>query len=314
MEKFRPRQQMKEVLTILPETPPHGVPEVPIFSSDTSEDVPSGQTADTRDEFEPAPIVKKSPRMLEIEETIGENIEEYLTRTYVHEGMSGIEISEELAVGAPVVYGWMRKSSIPLRSKTESAMLANPKRSQSIRNAWSDRRAEITAKIHTPESDRKRSESIKRHYDENPSLREYRRKVFTKYAEKRWSEVFGDSIPARLHHMHHIEGLSVEDIAHVTGYSEANIRILASRHGVSIVEKTHKASVRRFQEVQERLWSNPEAFGTLQDNEKHVIFERYMREGVIATLDQVGKEMGVSRARVGQLEKSALRKIREQTT
>jgi DNA-directed RNA polymerase sigma subunit (sigma70/sigma32) len=64
---------------------------------------------------------------------------------------------------------------------------------------------------------------------------------------------------------------------------------------IPITEATSPDAVRRFQEVQKLLWQNPEMFTNLKRYEKNIVYHRYLSEGPMPTLDEVGQKMNVSR-------------------
>ncbi len=66
--------------------------------------------------------MKKTPKMLEVEERIGEPIDVYLRREYVDEGMNAREIGEKFGVSEAPVLRWLRKYGIPVRTSAESRL------------------------------------------------------------------------------------------------------------------------------------------------------------------------------------------------
>ena len=55
-----------------------------------------------------------------------------------------------------------------------------------------------------------------------------------------------------------------------------------------------------------------DVIGTLEDREQDVIRMRYgLDDGVPRTLDQIGRQFGLSRERVRQIEREVMRKLRD---
>ena len=57
-----------------------------------------------------------------------------------------------------------------------------------------------------------------------------------------------------------------------------------------------------------------EALANLEDRERSVLVRRFGLEGQEETLEEVGRAVGLSRARVAQLERRALRQLRQALT
>ncbi len=68
--------------------------------------------------------MKKTPKMLEIEERIGEPIDVYLRREYVKERRSTVEIAERFGVGSTTIRGWLKKEGIGIRDISEATSIA----------------------------------------------------------------------------------------------------------------------------------------------------------------------------------------------
>ena len=64
--------------------------------------------------------MKKTPKMLEVEERIGEPIGDYLRREYVDEKMSAVMIAEKFGISYQTVYRWLKENKIEIRDNSEA--------------------------------------------------------------------------------------------------------------------------------------------------------------------------------------------------
>jgi len=109
------------------------------------------------------PQVKKTPRMIEVQQVTQEDIQKFLNRNYSVKGSSQRDICRSITaisdgniqLQSGTISDWMRKFNIAARSSSEGAKLAwqNPeKRERRIKS------------IHSPMADRKRGKSLSKNW------------------------------------------------------------------------------------------------------------------------------------------------------
>lgn len=256
--------------------------------------------------IEPQPM-KKTALMLEVEARFGEPIEDLLHRLYIEEDRSSIGVQKFLGLNNNVtVRRWIRSADIPIKGQ----------RSTTLRNIWNERGQELIAKIHSGDSDLRRSESRRRLHRENVEALEMDRRnaalareVALNINQARRALAFGTDEGLRLYEMHQILGLTAEEIAGLTEYSSGAIRTLLRRNNVDYVNKTDSRTVHSFQAVQQALWSNPSLFQKLTPQEKRIIERRFLSDGPIPILDEVSNDLGVTRQAISLWEQRALAKL-----
>jgi predicted DNA-binding transcriptional regulator AlpA len=278
--------------------------------------------------------LQKTPRMLSVEQTFGEPIEIMLNRWYTHEQRTLRDIEASTGVSRKTLSQWLTHVGIQQRTQHENLKLlwqkqpnsfyqfrSNPeteqRRIEAVRLAYKERKDEIAAKIHAGDSDKKRSDSQKRRYVEDPGARQKAREYLQRATEvknentqRRMKTVFGNDIAVTLFDLHQNQGLIVADIANNTGYTEDWIHERIKEHTIPYTARTQIRSVRKFQEVHKRLWENPQSFQQLKDKEKAIIYSRFLTDGPIRSLEEVAKELGITRERVRVIEDRAIEKIR----
>ena len=254
----------------------------------------------------PQPQMKKTSRMLLVEEKFGEPIEDLLRRLYEDEHRSISQMAQILDMEIRTTHSWLIKANVSVRTIKEASQIV-----------WAERKDEIIAKMHTSESAIKRSESHKKRLTEDPGeLEKIRASVKQAHeahiqkAHLRREFAFGKDVAQTLFDMHQNQGLTAEDIAKGTPYSPDRIINMMRTYNIPYTERSFAVSVLKFQEVHQRLWSNPQAVQVLRDREKEVISKRFFTDGPIPSLDNIAQEMGVTRERVRQIESSAIEKIR----
>lgn len=111
--------------------------------------------------YPPAP--RKTKAMKVIEERFHKEIKELLREKYVDTKKSPKEIAENLDSSRTTIYSWLHRMKIPLRTKSESERIT-----------WNDpdKKPNLIANVHKPESDRKRSQSIKANWDQHPERKQ----------------------------------------------------------------------------------------------------------------------------------------------
>src|SRR3989344_6028162 len=68
--------------------------------------------------------MRKTPKMLEIEEKIGEPLEVYLGREYADERMSAVKIGKKLRLCTTTILNWLREYNVEIRDISEATSIA----------------------------------------------------------------------------------------------------------------------------------------------------------------------------------------------
>jgi len=66
--------------------------------------------------------MKKTAKILALENRLGESLEDFLRREYLVNRRSALQISSDLSVGDPTVRNWLRKYGIPVRGISEAML------------------------------------------------------------------------------------------------------------------------------------------------------------------------------------------------
>jgi uncharacterized protein YjcR len=72
--------------------------------------------------------MRKTPKMIEIEDRIEEPVEDFLRREYVDRKKSLYEIAESLGEKPQLIHKWMKKANIHTRSISEAQGIVHQKR------------------------------------------------------------------------------------------------------------------------------------------------------------------------------------------
>lgn len=263
----------------------------------------------------------KTKRMLQIEEAVGEPIDEYLRSLYLGELKTMRQVGEELGLSLCSLKEWFEKFNIPTRTYTEASALrvrtpeSEKRRIEAVRIAYKKHKDEILSKIHTEESNRRRSISLKHRFatDEN-ALQQTRanmkaaKDVYLRSLERKRNDIFGKEAQF-LYEMHIGQGLTIEEIALKTGYSAVGIFNLMRKNNIPRIPKTHKQTIHSYQLIMEALWKNPDALSRLPKKQEEVIMRRFLTDGRVPTLQEVANEMGITRQAVNLYEEKAINKI-----
>jgi DNA-directed RNA polymerase specialized sigma subunit len=262
---------------------------------------------------------EKTPGMLVIEDKFGEDIETLLTRLAQGEHMIDVQIAYLLHISPWTVCNWRNRFNIAPAPFIPPVPNLSPEveqaRADRMTEMWRTRKDEMVEKIHTPESARKRSETIKKQYADPVERQKYeagfqtRQELFAVRTELAHIQAFGEDVRQGLDAMLNIHHMTIGEIVETTGIPERQIEGLIDEHNIPFTPKTDKRAIRKFQEVQSLLWQRPERFQELEDSEKKIIQGKFMTDRAIPTNDEMTTEMGVSRQRVHQLESRAIKKL-----
>lgn len=266
--------------------------------------------------------VKKTPRMLEVEASIQENLEVFLPRIY-SEGLSREEVSQRIKiisdgniqVHPDTIKSWLEKFGIPIRSRGEAMKLA-----------WhnSVKRESMIAKIHSPMANMKRGESKRKYWQglsesERKSRLSHVWEVRGDSGLRNMRKVLGDDPREWLEEMYWQQRLSTKEIAEELGISESTVRRWMKNQGV----ETRKAGetpyghrIKANKEEKENLVEEARIKGLIRNltkKEQDVINARYTIEGRIRSHVEIGRELYPGRVIYRQLthdvERRALKKL-----
>jgi len=272
------------------------------------------------------PAFKKTPRMLGVEQIIQEDLPGFLTRKYSEEGLSTPDISQmiteisggNIKVREATINNWLRKFNSQVRPRLEAVKLAwqNPEKRE--------RRIEG---IHSRMRKREKSKSLSKFrldYWQNLSESEKENRLrlirenYRTAMLRRMSETLGENPAERLNEMYWQEDLSSKEIGEKLGKSPSIVLewmrflgITARKRGRRAGETTY-GYIRNGKEEKSNLVEEASRQGLvekLDERERYVIWLRYPAEGRKASSTKIAKELGVSRQRVGQIEKGSLGKL-----
>jgi len=266
--------------------------------------------------------VKKTPRMLEVEQVIQEDIQKFLNRNYSVRGSSQTDICQSITaisdgniqLQSGTISDWMRKFNISVRSRPEGVSLA-----------WQDpeKRKRIIEHAHSPMAEIKKSKSISKNWQslsesekENRLrlLRENNRTAMLRYMR----EALGENPAERLNEMYWQEDLSSKEIGEKLGKSYSTVLGWMKFLGIrprkpgATPGKTPYGYIKTHKEEKSNLVEEASRQGLvekLDERERYVIWLRYPAEGRIVSYTKIAKDLGVTRQRVGQIEKGSLGKL-----
>lgn len=191
------------------------------------------------------------------------------------------------------------------------------RRSEELSNMWRDNREEMIATLHSPESEQKRRDSLKKFLDDHPEALDQRiqnlvqgRETERVNKEQRRVEAFGDDVKTALERWHYGEYLTVEMIVEQTGYSHGFIDGLMKEYGIQNIglNSRNLTTLLQVYELLPSIWQQPEVMDKLSNNQRYVFERRFLMEGPQPTLEEIGQELnGISRQAVQQLEKKAIK-------
>ena len=246
---------------------------------------------------------KKTEMMRAVEAQIGEPLEIVFKRMYEEQGMTGQQIAGVLGIGQAAAYVWLDRLGIQKRDRNDSVYLADR-----IRNVH-------TAKLQTQEGLQpgpSQSGDESNHGQEEHSRQghSWGVRAIKDFHQMRMQAAFGEDIRAALYDMHHVHGLTVEEISRETGFVADTIVKLFQQSGVTITPKTHISSVKRLAEALAAAWRHPERMQALSAREREVFDRRFLTEGAMSTHGEVGEAMGIKKQAVHQYELSAIAKLK----
>lgn len=245
-----------------------------------------------------------------------------LRQRYSEEERSAEDISQELGLSNATISSWLKDSQIPLRSQSEriKIMWQNPQHAQAIKEAhrahWQVNKRERVAKVHTPASDKLRSEATRKFWQNHPDkgkerIEKRKQTQKTKYLEK-LERVFGEEPKTALEKMYLRSGMTVGEIARRYDLSVSRIHRAfkylgikegTRKHGSKTAEKDEKVGF--ILRAIENGW-----FDSLTERQKRILRQRYLPEsGHYQTLQEIADGFGLSGERIRQNEASAFRRL-----
>lgn len=269
----------------------------------------------------------------------GVDIRTILDTLYTSCQLSLNQISKVTGISHSVMYGYFVALNIHLRTMSEAGVIrhredakkgrryippertveSEERRIEAVRRAWATRKDEIVAKIHAGDSDKKRSESYMRKFATDPAYRELNSQLLKRAHQAlidktamRHQKLFGPDRKRGLEQMHYGEGLTPEEIAQASGYTTDTIYGFFKVDGINIITPNRQwlRKFREFSTFLPNMWTNQSFFNKLTPGQRYVIRRRFLTEGpTVPTLDEVGKELGLTKARIAQLEDRAIEKL-----
>lgn len=227
-------------------------------------------------------------------------IQEILFNRYHEQKMSILDISKEINVTQRTIILWMREFGIQARPSISNPA-SESNRIEEIHNAWDERKDEIVSKIHTPSSDKKRADTMKKRLEEVPGFRsqqlqylELARTAHQKKTEVRRREQLGHDPQGLLRELHHEQGLSLTQIQKQTGLGYDHIRYMMRQYDIDILPSTSPVMIRKYQEFMEHIWKNPQNFHHLSKRQKEVLTKAFLTDGPIPNTQEIAEKMGLS--------------------
>lgn len=277
------------------------------------------QQEKTADPTEIFPQVKKTPKMLKVEQIIQEDLQVFLPRKYSQEDLSTPDISEmiteisggNIKVREQTINNWLRKFNSQVRPRSEAVKLAwqNPEKRE--------RRAEA---IYSTATKRKIddgmsnwqslfSESEKRNRARGAMVRRKRALL------RSMRETLGEDPTERPNEMYSQQGLLSTEIAQEPGIHYDTLISWIRKLEIEITKarETPYGYIRGNKEEKQNLVEEARAQNLVQNldpKEQYVINHRYPAEGRRSSSTKIVEELGLARRQVWQIEKRALGKLR----
>lgn len=252
-----------------------------------------------------------------------ENIFDYLNRRYRIEQVSQKTLIGELGITLPTIRSTLLAIGIPpLRSseyknpqaRAVAARWEDPKvrtdRSQKIRGNWQKNREKILSKNHSADADALRSKTMTRISHENPRTVETNiRKAnagSVKARQKRMRVILGDDVIARMTEVFVDRGLSSVAAARELG-NKVKPELLyawAVKEGIIKPEEDRaKKRVTTDKRVTETksLKDDGDLWNKLPGRQEEALLFLFDEKGRVRKLDEVGEDMGMTKAGVSVL-------------
>lgn len=261
---------------------------------------------------------RKTGLMRYIERVFGEPIEVLLKRLLSDEELSIPQAAAELDISSASLLAWKeafgiqgRRSTVP--PELEEARLAK------VRQTFQDRHDEIVTQIHAGDSDARRSQAHRNRDASSPEVHAqqvayaiHAGEVSCQHTEKRRKDAFGDDIAGTLRRLHYTDCLTPVEIAELTRYSVFQIREFMHQYNIEDITP-HNAWLEKNAQVctlLPYLWAHPDSLEMLSHQQRHVLATRYLMEGAELPRGEIGKELGITKERVRQLEEDAIKKLK----
>lgn len=254
------------------------------------------------------PLKRKTYQDLKIEQTNNMPIEVLVFSLYWVDKKSMREVAREAFTSRDKVERIMLRSGIPRRDMSTAKQIV-------FENE--NRKREIVAKIHTQESDEKRENKMRQwfidHAEERNMFALASLKARRKNLERREQQVreaLGVHPEFALFRLHYIEGYSVAEISARTSLKESKIRSLMREHGVKNLDKRPEVEGKYIAVVNPLLDIFYKKEAGLTSSQEYVIYRRYVDpEYKLSTLEEVGRELGVTREAVRKIEERAIKNL-----
>ncbi|MDO8639165.1 MAG: sigma factor-like helix-turn-helix DNA-binding protein [Candidatus Daviesbacteria bacterium] len=245
----------------------------------------------------------------------GQSIKDLLEKEYCKNKKSATVLAAALSIYPATVLNWIRKLDIPEHSQSElwSFPETRQKRIKGIKRSWQDeeKKAERVVKIHSERWREKRQQCWDRLSLEEKSARirktvEGNRETCREKRAACLKEHLGENPEQVLQNLIG-EGLSALEIAVRTGVD----RHLINSYLQEICLQTHKNTTLDHETIERRrslfqLAKEANLIQYLPPNDCLVVEVRFGNSGQVVPLEEIGKQLGLSRERIRQIEVRAL--------